>query len=738
MKSTTLHKLQKGITVILLCHLLIPKVVEAQAPISGYFRDNSYIFDGLDKIQQDDFFLVYSDELGLTEDDEIVVQECHNSEGGIFECRYRQYFQGYMVDGSSFVLQGQHGVVLYGGGNFVKNLAVDVGSPISESDALSVVQAYYSASTFDWEDSTIVSNYQHMMDDTTATLAPVGELVIAQTQSGDFSAEGYKLCWKFTVSTIDPTAMTFVVYVDAQLQEVYDAFDATDYGFASGDVETMYDGWKNFRTWHCGTCFGDWKLKSDNNIYTYQGNSMTILQDGDNNWSDPGERPTTTTHWALQEVSKYFYDRHGRAGSDNNWMEVRGHADYANPSTNYGGFNQNGGVDNVYISPRINNVSPAALDVIGHEYTHAFIARNPNLDPYKQNIDAGAINEGFADIFGLLAERKVRGAGHNWKVGDDIAFTSPTVKDFADPHSSTGPAQPNTYGESGYWDFTKANKHKNAGVLTRWFYLLSTGGTQNNVSVISTGIETADDIAFTTMMWWLWGTVNYLDTRNQSVNMAAFHYGKCSFIHKQLRRAWAAVGIGSPSDPTCQQRRIKGPYVVASIGNGIKFKIVNADETESWEDPDEIVWALPENWSYEISEDVLEVTLNDVGDMESQEIIAYVTKDSVTDTLRHIVHFSSEAPLKKIDPAGAIIEEAKSVMIFPNPTDRGSVSIALPDHAGDFCDLSIFSIEGKLIYKKSLKSKFSKVGTSELAPGTYIFRVIGVNLNESIRVIVNN
>ena len=134
----------------------------------------------------------------------------------------------------------------------------------------------------------------------------------------------------------------------------------------------------------------------------------------------------------------------------------------------------------------------------------------------------------------------------------------------------------------------------------------------------------------------------------------------------------------------------------------------------------------------------MEVTLNDVGDMESQEIIAYVTKDSVTDTLRHIVHFSSEAPLKKIDPAGAIIEEAKSVMIFPNPTDRGSVSIALPDHAGDFCDLSIFSIEGKLIYKKSLKSKFSKVGTSELAPGTYIFRVIGVNLNESIRVIVNN
>ena len=54
-----------------------------------------------------------------------------------------------------------------------------------------------------------------------------------------------------------------------------------------------------------------------------------------------------------------------------------------------------------------------ALDIAGHEFSHAVITSTANLTNWGES---GALGEGFADIFGVLIRRKVEG-GDNWDVG---------------------------------------------------------------------------------------------------------------------------------------------------------------------------------------------------------------------------------------------------------------------------------------------------------------------------------
>lgn len=55
------------------------------------------------------------------------------------------------------------------------------------------------------------------------------------------------------------------------------------------------------------------------------------------------------------------------------------------------------------------------LDVAGHEMSHGVIESTANLD-YEG--ESGAINESFADVFGVLIDRD------DWEVGEDVVRLS--------------------------------------------------------------------------------------------------------------------------------------------------------------------------------------------------------------------------------------------------------------------------------------------------------------------------
>jgi bacillolysin len=68
------------------------------------------------------------------------------------------------------------------------------------------------------------------------------------------------------------------------------------------------------------------------------------------------------------------------------------------------------------------------LDVAGHEMSHGVIQSTANLE-YQG--ESGALNESFADVFGVLIDRD------DWKIGEDVVKTSSIpiwrIKQYGNP-----------------------------------------------------------------------------------------------------------------------------------------------------------------------------------------------------------------------------------------------------------------------------------------------------------------
>src|SRR5206468_399408 len=80
------------------------------------------------------------------------------------------------------------------------------------------------------------------------------------------------------------------------------------------------------------------------------------------------------------------------SGAKNNWMLYS--ADQTGSYT-----------DEIWIMPGNCPATVVAFDVLAHEMTHAYIKRSSQVgSDQAQATESKALNEGFCDIFGLLAE----------------------------------------------------------------------------------------------------------------------------------------------------------------------------------------------------------------------------------------------------------------------------------------------------------------------------------------------
>jgi Zn-dependent metalloprotease len=152
-----------------------------------------------------------------------------------------------------------------------------------------------------------------------------------------------------------------------------------------------------------------------------------------------------------------------------------------------------------------------ALDIVAHEMTHGIIAHEKNLLYLNE---PGAVNESLADIFGALIEFDAKGDGGNWLIGEaspGFSVTAP-LRSLADPNLRDGNGkpmfdrtarfslanrgQPDHYsdvltpddqqcGSTAYQD--NGCVHFNSGILNKFAYLISEGGTHRGVTVTGIG-----------------------------------------------------------------------------------------------------------------------------------------------------------------------------------------------------------------------------------------------------------
>ncbi len=143
-----------------------------------------------------------------------------------------------------------------------------------------------------------------------------------------------------------------------------------------------------------------------------------------------------------------------------------------------------------------------ALDVAAHELGHGVVQTTANLD-YQG--ESGALNESYADVFGVIVERE------DWLIGEDVVNKSifkDALRNMADPHnggtSLNDPGyQPAHYQERYTGREDNGGVHINSGIPNRAFYLFAE----------SVGLEVAEQVYYNVLRNYLTRSSQFVDQR---------------------------------------------------------------------------------------------------------------------------------------------------------------------------------------------------------------------------------
>ena len=183
-----------------------------------------------------------------------------------------------------------------------------------------------------------------------------------------------------------------------------------------------------------------------------------------------------------------------------------------------------------------------SLDVIGHELTHGVESFTSNL---KYLAQSGALNEHFADVFGILVRQWKNGetaAKANWVVGAEVMVPAPTrrgIRDMEnpgtafvnDPQLGTDP-QPAHMSKLYTGPRDRQGVHINSGIPNRVFVLTAK-------ALGGKAWEVAGRIWYDTLLQ-LNTNSQFIDCAKITLQVAATHGAAAK---KAVKAAWKKVGI---------------------------------------------------------------------------------------------------------------------------------------------------------------------------------------------------
>jgi hypothetical protein len=265
--------------------------------------------------------------------------------------------------------------------------------------------------------------------------------------------------------------------------------------------------------------------------------------------------PALDAHWGIEQAYDYYKYVMGRNSYDDSGASIETCVHFKNRESN-AYWSSNDKVLLIGDGDGKNSTPWSSIDIVGHELTHAVISSSSNLT-YQG--ESGALNESFADIFGTCI-KSYAGITTNWKIGDQNILNPPFfLRSLSDPNSGLSP-QPDTHrGDFWYpptqsWDY--GGVHTNSGVQNFWFYLLCNGGSGTNdkgnaYNVPAIGLNSAQDIAYRNMVYYMTPGSDYHDAYSQSLNATDDLFGPNSPELAAVRAAWWAVGLGNDPNLYC-------------------------------------------------------------------------------------------------------------------------------------------------------------------------------------------
>lgn len=304
---------------------------------------------------------------------------------------------------------------------------------------------------------------------------------------------------------------------------------------------------------------------------------MTVnFVDNDNNWTNAEHVANKNdgaldAHWAFSQSYDYFKEEFDRDGYDNENSLVRSYVHvtfFGSPVnaawlslSNFGG---EGGImlvgDGDYNGTSGNYDILSTLDVMSHEFAHGVNAAGGGLVYEKES---GALDEGFADMWGATIEAAKAPDKDKWTIAEEVVQNEPRgFRSFRDPKLFN---QPNTYNGEFYiptvdctpsQDNDNCGVHTNSGVPNYWYYLISDGGTGTNdhgyeYTVTGFGIEKAAKLIYAVQDNYVQSQSQFADIMNFTITEAGVQYGVDSSEVNTVKAAWCAVGVAEPESDVC-------------------------------------------------------------------------------------------------------------------------------------------------------------------------------------------
>jgi Zn-dependent metalloprotease len=200
-------------------------------------------------------------------------------------------------------------------------------------------------------------------------------------------------------------------------------------------------------------------------------------------------------------------------------------------------------------SPRFTNSFTTDLDIIGHELSHAVIDFEAALHYRNQS---GALNESFADVFGILIKQwanKTSARKSDWLIGKNILIRKNALRSMKSPGKAfrNDPVFGDDPQPAVMKDFVKlpntedgdyGGVHYNSGITNHAFYITAfelNGNAWTKAGAIWYA-ALQDKIL-------LKKSADFQDAANATLQKAVLLFGKGSLAEKAVKKGWKETGV---------------------------------------------------------------------------------------------------------------------------------------------------------------------------------------------------
>ena len=497
---------------------------------------------------------------------------------GVSHDKFQLFYQGIKVEFSTYSLHSKVGKLESMSGEFYQLDNINTRASLSKEQAFARALKQVGAAKYLWENAAEANfnNYKK----------PTGDLVILPLVDEDNTGkkvEQFRLAYKFDIYATNPVSRGDI-YIDAVTGATL-FYNATikhlgEFGHGNkksdsksqkvtsaavaANAATRYSGTQSIETTLSGTSYVLSDATRGNGIMTYNmkkgTNYSTAVNftDVDNNWTAAEfnnvnkDNGALDAHWGAEKTYDYWTTVHGRNSFDNAGAAIKSYVHY---SSNYDNAYWNGSVMTYGDGSGTYFDILTSIDVAGHEIGHAVCSNTANL---AYQLESGAMNEAFSDIWGACIEYYAAPNKQKWLIGEDIERRAGhlALRSMSNPKSE---GQPDTYGGTNWVNQVKCRPssrndncgvHTNSGVLNHWFYILTDGKTGTNdkgssYSVTGIGIDKAAKIAYRLESVYLSANSTYANARTFGIQAAIDLYGAGSPEVIATTNAFYAVGVGA-------------------------------------------------------------------------------------------------------------------------------------------------------------------------------------------------